>query len=507
MKTDRFVPIKSLEQLRADENIQAFCLETTFSIAKSDDFMLCQQLAVEIALHSAATKKQHDDMAESHDAPWKLDAVNPFVGAVLLQKRGNKAIIYGCCRGAFDSDNHAEYSLLNLGLAIDQLGEDDYFFTTLEPCTQNARHPWSKSCSDILVAKQVRHIYIGLMDPNPLITGFGYRRLFETGKDHSIEIKPFCHGLRQQLVENNKQYLKQFEYGDLRIYRDIDDFFRPFLCEEAVCQFINYRLMRLVQYEPYSDGLLAFYRYAVGRGHIRKGLNGIEPFCPSKEFAMAFYKEPRIVADGATVQVVLPDGRKTYFNGPLILFYDGLPFPEDHSFGGTSFWSDLENPLAPSSIQQDLRHVILSAYSHQAAHLQYENASSKEDRDAIFDSFCHDILGIAKSEILREAVANALMHRDLESGMFVTIYLEKNEIRIVNPLPEKLRDPGMIQLLEEKKAVSNPPNPLLMRLFMDYGFGEREGLGMNEFSENDNIQIKVEGHGHQLIFSVRFDNQ
>lgn len=486
-----FTKIRSLSELEGDKTIRAFVMDVQFVNVQKNDFYLCQQLAVEIALHSESTKVKHEKIGKGSVPLWKAEPVNPFVGAVLLRKEDDAYRIYGCCRGAFDSDNHAEYTLLNLGLAIDCLTDDDYFFTTLEPCTQNSRHAWSKSCSDVLIAKGVRHIYIGLMDPNPLITGFGYRKLFEVGKDHFIDIKPFCHELRQRLVNDNGAYLNQFRFGDLRVYRDMDLQVGPALDDETVRQFIERRLSPLPKNSPYDDEMLAFYRYAVNRGHIEKSNGKINLFCVSDSFALAFYKEPCDIVDNATIQVVLGDGKKTFYNGPLLQFYDGMPFPDSPSRDRSGFWSDVSDPSKHSIKDHDFRHTLMYRYGASDALKKYELAKTMRERNDAMTAFCEDTLGIDKPEIIREAIANALMHRDYANGAFTTIYLDKKEIRIINPLPVQLRDEENKKLLEDKKAPSNPPNPKLMRLFMDYGFGEREGYGMHEFEQSDRVSISV----------------
>ncbi len=96
---------------------------------------------------------------------------NPMVGAVVV-RRGEVA-----GRGYHRSFGgpHAEvYALAEAGSRA--RGADAY--VTLEPCSHTGKTP---PCADALVKAGVRRVYVGMVDPNPLVSGRGIKRLRAAG--------------------------------------------------------------------------------------------------------------------------------------------------------------------------------------------------------------------------------------------------------------------------------------------------------------------------------------
>ena len=96
---------------------------------------------------------------------------NPLVGAVIV-KRG-KVVGRGYHHRA--GTPHAEiHALVDAGAAA--AGSDVY--VNLEPCAHHGRTP---PCSDALIAAGVRRVFVGMVDPNPLVNGAGIARLRGAG--------------------------------------------------------------------------------------------------------------------------------------------------------------------------------------------------------------------------------------------------------------------------------------------------------------------------------------
>lgn len=98
-------------------------------------------------------------------------APNPLVGAVLV-KEGE--IIgegwheaYGKAHGEINAIQHA---------AKDVAGSDLY--VTLEPCAHYGKTP---PCVLELIKRKIKRVYIGLIDPNPLVAGKGIKLLQQAG--------------------------------------------------------------------------------------------------------------------------------------------------------------------------------------------------------------------------------------------------------------------------------------------------------------------------------------
>jgi diaminohydroxyphosphoribosylaminopyrimidine deaminase/5-amino-6-(5-phosphoribosylamino)uracil reductase len=96
---------------------------------------------------------------------------NPMVGAVLV--RGGKVIATGYHRIA--GGPHAEIDALRRA-GVKARGATLYL--NLEPCSHYGRTP---PCADAVIAAGVKEVVAGMADPNPLVSGRGFRRLRRAG--------------------------------------------------------------------------------------------------------------------------------------------------------------------------------------------------------------------------------------------------------------------------------------------------------------------------------------
>ncbi len=96
---------------------------------------------------------------------------NPAVGAVLV----NGGEIVGRGFHTYAQAKHAEV------LALEQAGEQARgatLYITLEPCSHQGRTP---PCADALIRAGVSHVVAAMEDPNPQVSGQGFRRLHQAG--------------------------------------------------------------------------------------------------------------------------------------------------------------------------------------------------------------------------------------------------------------------------------------------------------------------------------------
>lgn len=100
---------------------------------------------------------------------------NPAVGAVLVR---DGAIVAGGFH-AYAGADHAEVDALRK-LSFDARGCELY--TTLEPCDHQGR---TGPCSKAILRSGVRRVVIGALDPNPIVSGRGVKRLVAAG----VEVK------------------------------------------------------------------------------------------------------------------------------------------------------------------------------------------------------------------------------------------------------------------------------------------------------------------------------
>jgi len=96
---------------------------------------------------------------------------NPMVGAVLV--RGGSLVATGYHRRA--GSDHAEI------VALKRAGErarGAALYLNLEPCDHQGRTP---PCTAALIRAGVKKVVVGMVDPNPLVSGGGIRRLRRAG--------------------------------------------------------------------------------------------------------------------------------------------------------------------------------------------------------------------------------------------------------------------------------------------------------------------------------------
>ncbi|MFL6451473.1 MAG: bifunctional diaminohydroxyphosphoribosylaminopyrimidine deaminase/5-amino-6-(5-phosphoribosylamino)uracil reductase RibD [Bryobacteraceae bacterium] len=100
-----------------------------------------------------------------------LTSPNPTVGAV-VEKNGQ---ILGQGFHTWAGRDHAEI------VALRQAGDDargSTLYVTLEPCSHFGR---TQPCADAVLAAGVERVVAAMQDPNPLVSGAGFRKLREAG--------------------------------------------------------------------------------------------------------------------------------------------------------------------------------------------------------------------------------------------------------------------------------------------------------------------------------------
>lgn len=128
----------------------------------------------------------------------------PKVGAVVV-KEG--AILATAHRGETGRGDHAEFGALEKKLK-DQNLSGTTVYTTLEPCIAG-RSENKKPCAIWLNERKIHNVYVGIVDPNPIITGRGIQFLSYRG----IGVQLFPRELALEVIEQNREFIEQYPEG------------------------------------------------------------------------------------------------------------------------------------------------------------------------------------------------------------------------------------------------------------------------------------------------------
>lgn len=121
---------------------------------------------------------------------------NPMVGAVIVKDGRIISRDYHHRCGEY----HAERNAI-LNCKEDMTGAELY--VTLEPCCHYGKTP---PCTEIIIESGIRKVYIGSMDPNPLVAGKGAEIL----KQHGIEVETgIC---EEECLSLNKVFFHYIRY-------------------------------------------------------------------------------------------------------------------------------------------------------------------------------------------------------------------------------------------------------------------------------------------------------
>ncbi len=121
---------------------------------------------------------------------------NPMVGAIIVK---NEKII-GSGFHEYFGGNHAEVNAFN---NAQENVEGATMYVTLEPCSHYGKTP---PCADKIIEKKIKRVVIGTLDPNPLVSGKGVKKLIDAGIDVTVGV------LEDECKKINEVFMKYIKY-------------------------------------------------------------------------------------------------------------------------------------------------------------------------------------------------------------------------------------------------------------------------------------------------------
>jgi len=372
---------------------------------------------------------------------------NPLVGAVLLRPDGTTE---NACRGELREGNHAEFTLLERKCVGEKL-DDCILFATLEPCL-NRKEP-KRGCARHIVSARIKKVYVGIEDDNPMVAGKGIEFLRRNG----VEIEMFDRDLQEIILKENKAF---FEWARQKTEEP----------EETPIQLSAYEdALEDTKIEDFSTAALKRYRSkasikpavdSADFNHLLKlqGLVAEDSQSPSGFGYLLFGKDPRLAMPqaGLLARAEFADGKseRKEFSMPMVL----IP-------GELEKWL---NKILPNTLDR----------------------SQMERTEGVNLPF----------EMIREAVVNALIHRDYDiKGQKCQVIVTSDAITIKSPgdpIP-----PITMEQMRSFKAPMKSRNPVLHFVFARMGLAEEQGYGLST------LKKQAEKHGLPLpVYAMEGDS-
>jgi ATP-dependent DNA helicase RecG len=353
---------------------------------------------------------------------------SPKVGAVLVRPDGS--IKETAARGELREGNHAEYTLLErkcIGEKID----DCVLFATLEPCL-NRNHP-KRGCARHIVNSRIKEVWVGIEDDNPAVSGKGIEYL----KRHGVTVHMFDRDLQKVILKANEAF---FEWArkpnaepepeqpiKLSKYEDtINSVIREDLSSDAL---ELYRTRANISPAINTD---SFDRLLQQQGLLIGDANEAKP---SGFGLLLFGINPRnaMPQAGLLARAELADGNSSRmeFGQAMVLIPDQL--------------EEWLNKVLPSTLDR----------------------SRMERRETVDLPF----------EMIREAVLNALIHRDYDlEKEKCQLVVNTDVITITSPGPPI--SPITLEQMNSFSAPMKSRNPVLHYVFSRMGMAEEQGYGL-----------------------------
>lgn len=371
-------------------------------------------------------------MKQSVHEPRQDGKAIPFVGAVIYKADGS---VETACRGELRYGDHAEFTLLERKNRSSRL-DGTILFSTLEPCSPGARRIPKRSCAERIVDARIREVWVGVEDPDPTVDRKGIKYL----QDHGVTVHMFDRDLQDVISAVNADFIAQAEQRAEEASKEkkprtvklsrFEDAFPSVNLAGLSTEALN----RFRERAKVSDeiGSAAFNSRLARQGLLKEQAGKL---VPTGFGVLVFGEQPRIVFPQAgllgTIHYTSGEEETRDFNAPSILI--------------------------PEMVEEWLKNKLPSVVDR--------SRMVRGERPVV------------PFEMVREAVVNALVHRDYDiAGGKCQIVIDEHTITIKSPGGPLA--PITLQQLQSFNAPMLSRNPELHYVFAQMGLAEERALGV-----------------------------
>ena len=370
--------------------------------------------------------------------PGHKDKTDPLVGAIIVNPEDE--ILARAHRGELRVGEHCEFTLIERKLRDRDL-RGCILYVTLEPCMDDSRKSPKRGCSSHITKARLSEVHVGVEDPNPKIATKGIRFLESKG----IKAHMFPEHLAQLILQDNARFISEKEKEALQALQ------APVEAPKNILEMA-----------------------APGMNIQNLSADAIQTFI---ERSKAPFTYPSDLFNQWMIELQLAewssDGHITPTGLGLMLFGE---HPEN-AFPQTVFKVEINYGARETEIRDFKGPLvgqlpeIMSFVTERALRLTIDRRQAARTEHTDFPV-----------EILREAIANAIIHRDytIEGA---TNYLYIGVDRIVMRSPGGPFEPITLNDLRTLDTGSYSRNPKIMFIFNQMKLAEQRGIGLRNMKE------------------------
>lgn len=377
-----------------------------------------------------------DAMNNSIGEPRTDGKVSPKVGAVLIKPDGT---VESASRGELRFGDHAEFTLLERKNRSEKL-DGSILFATLEPCAPGARRHPKLGCAERIVNARVKEVWIGIEDPDPDVDRKGIKFLEENG----IKVHMFYPHFQKVIKDVNKEFLKQAtERANDRKEK-----------KEVVLSNLENSIPTM-DLKQFSEKAIQYY---IEQSELPHTINSNELWLHFEHAGIV----QRVKTNNEEKYIPTGFGILLFGNNPREKYQQAVVKAKVKYGNNASIPKDFEGPLVliPKEIELWLEQVLHSEVSRK----QFQRKTNT----------------LFPIEPLREAIINALVHRDYEQEGAKT-YIEIDDDKIVVKSAGLPVSPISLDDVKAFRAPSLSRNPKITYVFNRMGLMEESELGMETF--------------------------